>query len=389
MRSVSLTKRDGRSLTRDSGLDVLDGDAVPDSEPKYLQADTEFLKNFQTPMVGVNGYGPILNANANLIPDRADQYRDTSSWNDFKLNNGLGIARPYRKNDSIGGNTETGMYGWSEPSKMFGRDSKSYDLNFVRWQMDERARSGLKQMGSKPAEVPIGGYMQPWVWNDHQQIGEGGVIDLPDGKKHVISLNQYNRNYPVPDADAVARRLYQPAPSRLTKMLATDVEKAALLPNRTLLHPLKVVSEDRQRMKLQRVPKNADVVESVTYENLFPRGMASKVEAPYVFADPDVLRQPVGTNETGDRSVFGRWNNGYSDPLAASTFEDLLIMQKNTQNQVRGHDIRRETHEFRMGEFQLQKQKVQDPVRISVGDDFFHNDQDANTSYKNLLRQIK
>ena len=371
--------------TGGSGIDPMDGN----NALNYLESDSEFIKNFQTPMVGVNGYGPILNANANLIPDRADQYRDTSTWNDFKLNNGLGIARPYRKNDSIGGNTETGMYGWSEPSKMFGRDTKSYDLNFVRWQMDERAKAGLKQMGSKPAEVPIGGFIQPWVWNDHNDIGEGGVIDLPGGGKHVISLNQYNRNYPVPDADAVARRMYQPAPSRLTKMLSTDVETAALLPNRTLLNPLKVVTEDRQRMKLQRPKKNADVIESVLYESIFPRGMGSRVEAPYVFADPDVLRQPIGTNETGSRAVEGRWNNGYSDPLGAATLEDLLVMQKNTQEQVRGQDLRKETHDFQMGELDLLNQSVPDPTKITIQkNDFFHDDQEPNTGYQRLLSEI-
>jgi len=342
------------------------------SEPP-AESDSAFLNNFKTPIsFGRSSYA--LNDNANLLPTRADQYRDTSTFNDFKLNNGLAVARAYRKSDSLGANTASGFSGHAEPSKMFGRDSKSYDLNFVRWQLDERARTALKQMGSKAGEVPTGGYIQPWAWNDHQDIGEGGVLSMPDGSYRTLSVNQYNRHYGVPDADAVARRLYQPAPSRLTKMLATDVETAALRQNQTLLDPVKVVSEDRQRMKQQRVPRNADVIESVVYDNIFPRGFQAKVEAPYVFPEASTIRQATGSNETGSKAVLGRWNNGFTylaDPMAAVTNEDFLLMQKNTQAQIRGHDIEAETQRYREAELKLLRQTVDDPTGIQPREPVF------------------
>lgn len=326
----------------------------------YLDSESAFMQNFKTPSTGANGSGPILNANANLLPTRADQYRDISDRLDFRLGNGLGIARPYRHNDSLGGSTGEGFYGWANPSKMFGRDSKTYDLNYKREEMIERAQASFKKMGFKPNEVPIGGDLMPWEWNDLQALGIGG--------NSIGNPNQYNRNYSLPDADAVVRRLYQPPPSKVTKMIQTDVETQALRPNRTLLHPLKVVTEDRQRMKLQRPSRNADVVESVIYENIFPRGMGSSHGAPKIWADPDVLRQPVGTNDTGDRSCDGIWKNGYAfegGPLLDATLEDLLVMHKNSFHQVQGKDPTKEQEQFRKAEIDLLKQEVPDYNHIN------------------------
>lgn len=328
----------------------------------YLNSDSAFLQNFHTPETGANGSGPILNANANLLPTRADQYRDISDKLDYRLPGGLGVARPYRHNDSLGGNTGEGQYGWANPSKMFGRDSKTYDLNYKREEMIERAQAGFKKMGFKPNEIPEGADFMPWQWNDLEALGIGGApIDNP---------NQYNRNYGPPDADAVVRRLYQPAPSKVTKMIQTDVETAALRPNLTRMHPLKVVTEDRQRMKLQRPSRNADVIESVIYENIMPRGMRSNHTTPKVWADPNALRQPVGTNDTGDRSCDGIWKNGYSyntAPLIDATLEDLLIMHKNSFHQVQGKDPVREEEQFADGEKELLGQSVIDWNHINPG----------------------
>lgn len=335
---------------------------------EYLESGSEFLNNFNTPSTGANGSGPILNSNANLLPTRADQYRDISDRLDFKLGNGLGVARPYRKNDSIGGNTERGFYGYSEPSKMFGRNSTSYDLNYKREEMTERARASFKKMGFKPNEVPRDADFFPWQWNDLQALGIGGAP--------IHNGNQYNRNYAPPDADAVARRIYQPAPSKMTKMIQTDVETAALRPNRTMLHPLKVVTEDRQRMKLQRPSRNTDVIESVIYEKgVQPRGMGTNHNPPKVWADSDVLRQPVGNNGTGDRSLDGRWNNAYANvnPLLDATLEDRLVMFKNTTEQVRGFDLEKETKQFREGELKLLRQIVKDPNQIQPREGEFPN----------------
>jgi hypothetical protein len=213
----------------------------------------------------------------------------------------------------------------------------------------------FKKMGFKPDEVPLGGAMKPWQWNDIQALGEG------------THGNQYNRNYPLPDADAVHRRLYEPAPSRRTQMLIADVETQALRQNRTLLHPLKVVTEDRQREKDQRIPRNTDVTEAVIYENIHPRGMGSKVEAPRIWSDPSVLRQPVGTNDTASRAVFDRWSNpsNPTDPLAISTLEDRLTTFKDDIKYVRGQDMDLEMKGFRASEDRLRKQFVQDPNQIN------------------------
>lgn len=335
------------------------GGADPNS-PALIETEPspEFLKDFSSAQyTGANGSGPILNANAVLLPDRADQYRDTSNFNDFRLGNGLGISRYSRKPDSQPGQTTGGFQGVPYPSKMFGRDSKTHDLNWDRDVLRERADMSLKKMGYKPNEVPLGADFQPWDWNNLQALGIGS------------NGNQYNRNYALPDADMAARRLYEPSPSRKTKMITTDVENAALRPNRTAMNPVAVVSEDRQREKFQRISKNTDVIESVLYENIFPRGAgpSNLQQAPYIFADPSVLRIPVGNNETGDRSYIGIWRNGHDTTGGATTaasLEDYLQLYKDDQEFVRGKTPTREVKEFADSERYLNSRPVEDPNQI-------------------------
>ena len=319
-----------------------------------------FLKAFSAAQfTGANGSGPILNANAVLLPTKADQYRDNSNANDFRLGNGLGVSKAFRKPDSMGGQVAGGMHGLPMPNKMFGRDSKSHDLNWNRDELQERANMALKKIGYKPNETPEGSDFKPWQWHDIQKLGIGS------------HGNQYNRNYSVPDADAVARRLYEPTPSRRTKLITTDVEKAALRPQRTAMHPMAVVSQDRQRQKDQRISRNTDVMESVLYENIMPRGMGSAngVEAVRVWGDTSVLRQPVGNNETGDRSYDGIWRNGHDTVGGAtttSTLQDKLQLYKDGQTYLRGKPLPREVMEFADGERYLNSRMVSDPNEISV-----------------------
>ena len=338
--------------TGGSGRIPLDSNA-PGME--YMDPSSQFMENFMTPNTGANGGGPILNANANLLPTRADEYRDLANTLDYRMNNGLGVSSNYRKPDSLGGQTVDGFQGMPYPSKMFGRNSVSYDLNYKRDEMRERASAGLKKMGFRPNEVPQFADYMPWEWNNTTALGISGA-------QTIGNPNQYNRNYPIPDADAVARRMYQPAPSRQTQMLSTDVEEAALRPQQTLMHPMKVVTEDRQRMKLQRIPRNSDVIEAVLYENIEPRGMGNKVEAPRVWSDVSVLREAVGTNDTGSRAVNGRWENPHSNvnPLHDTTTEDLLIMAKDDFRYVQGKDPEFENKEYGMGELELRSQHVLD-----------------------------
>lgn len=346
------------ALFRKTGGTGFDYGASTDIGMDMLASDSQFLGNFATAFTGANGGGPILNADANLMPTRADQYRDISNSLDHRLGNGLSVARPFRKNDSMGGSTSDGFYGPVGPTKMFGRDSHTPDLNYEREQSLERARAGFKKLGFRPDEQPQGANFQPWNWNDLQALGVGGTEESP---------NQYNRNYTLPDADAVARRMYQPAPSRTTKMLSIDTEEASLMPQRTLLDPLKVVTEDRQREKLQRIPRNTDVIESVTYENIMPRGMGSRVDAPRVWGDADVLRQVVGTNETADRSVYGRWNAGYSQPLQAVQNEDKLRVAEHDFSAVRGKQTPSDAaQQLLRGEARLRAQTVPDPTNVAV-----------------------
>lgn len=329
-----------------------------------------FLKEFSSAQfTGANGSGPILNANAVLLPTKADQYRDNSNANDFRLGNGLGVSKAFRKPDSIGGQTAGGMHGLPYPNKNFGRSDTSHDLNWNRDELQERANMALKKMGYKNNEVPQGADFKPWQWHDIQKLGIGS------------HGNQYNRNYSVPDADAVARRLYEPTPSRRTKLITTDVEKAALRPQRTAMHPMAVVSQDRQRQKDQRISRNTDVIESVIYENIMPRGMqgANNVEAPMVWADTSVLRQPVGNDETADRSYIGIWRNGHDTVGGAtttSTLQDKLQLYKDGQEFIRGKPLPREVREFADGERYLNSRMVADPNEIQpFHGEYPHNQQ--------------
>lgn len=332
--------------------------AVPDTEP-----GVSFLSNFSTAQyTGSNGNGPILNANAVLMPSVAANYHDNSTANDFRLGNGLGISRPFGRPDSMGGQVEGGQQGNPYPNKMFGRSTTSHDMNTNRLDHRERAQMNLKKMGYKPEEVPLGAHLQPWQWNNNTALGIGSAMQ--NGQQG----SQYNRNYGLPDADAAARRLYQPAPSRVTQMLAIDVEDVQMRPSRTLLHPMKVVSEDRQRDKYMRIPRNADVHESVIYENIVPRGWGPGhgQSAPRIYGRSDVLKQPVGSNETGDRSIHGIWKNAShsTDPLAVSTLEDRLQLFRDFEKNVNGRDIDREMHEYSKANIRLDNQSVYDPNTI-------------------------
>lgn len=354
---------DGRTalsyLFKGTGGDGVDPGSLPGAGDMNKPSDIEFLNSFRTPMTGVNGHGPILNANANLLPTRSDTFRDISSTLDYRMNDGLGVSKAYRKPDSQGGQTVDGFQGLAYPSKLFGRTSRGYDLNLVRDDLMNRARNPLKVLGSKPNEVPEYADYFPWQWNDLQALGIGG--------SPINNPNQYNRNYSLPDADQAARRLYQPAPSRVTKMLSTDTEEASLRPQQTLMHPLKVVTEDRQRMKLQRIPKNADVIEAVLYENIEPRGMGSKIEGVKVWGDADVLRQPIGSNETGDKSVLGRWeapDSTNNRPLEAMDMEDRERAAKYYVSGVQGKDPEFEYKQFVANERKLYAQTASDPTGI-------------------------
>lgn len=319
----------------------------------------EFLAAFQAANItGIStlGSGSVMNSNITLLPTRSDPYRDSSVFNDFRLGNGLGVSRPYRRPDSQPGSAPGGMYGRTGATKMFGRDAVTPDLNFRRDDLMERARMGLKKLGFKDGEVPQGAGFKEYVWNNPQDYGTG------------THTHQYNRNYLLPDADAVARRLYEPTPSRKTKMLGTDTEVASLLPQRTLVHPMKYVTEDMQRSKMQRVPRNVDVAEAVVYENIMPRGMGGAIKGTYVWGRTDGHRVPVGSNDTGDRSVFGRWNNPHDltggGAMHATSMQDRLQMQNDAQKYIRGHDIDAELDGFHFAESQMDMQAVEDPFMV-------------------------
>lgn len=340
-----------------TGGDGVDPAGLPGADEPSA-SDLEFTNNFRTPTTGINGGGPIMNANANLLPTRSDTFRDISSTHDYRMNNGLGVSKAYRKPDSQGGQTVDGFHGRANPTKLFGRTSRGFDLNLNRDDHMNRARMALPTMGSKANEVPQGANYFPWQWNDHVAMGEA-----PKNNP-----NQYNRNYGLPDADQAARRLYQPAPSRLSKMLNTDTEDASLRPQQTAMHPMKVVTEDRTRMALQRISKNADVMEAVTFENIAPRGMSNKTGTYKVWADASALRQPVGSNDTGDKSVHGRWQAPSSvgtEPLHAMHMEDRLQAAKHMYHYVDGKEPHLEERHFMERELALSRQTARDSTKIN------------------------
>lgn len=338
----------------------------------HLDPDSPYMENFMTPFTGVNTEGPIMNANANLVPTIDDSYRDWSSSHDYRLGNGIGISKSFRKPDSmLAHEGENPLHGRIIPNKNFGRSTVSHDLNNKRIDSHERAAMSLKKIGFKDNEVPKYSYYSPWQWNkqtpsnhSENQVGGNGMNNNGGYATAVRS------HHPIMDADAYARRAYQPAPSRLTKMLNTDTEMESLMPQRTLMHPLKVVSEDRQRQKIQRIPKNADVIESVLFENIRPYGMGAPngVEGHRVHARTDVLRAPIGTNDTGSRAVFDRWNNPgpqSGNDLLAEHLEDNVIRYKTDEKYIQGHDIEKEMELFMRGEQALNSFKPVDPYNYA------------------------
>lgn len=333
-----------------------------------LEPGSEFLRNFQTPWTGTSDKAQdIMNANANVLPTDAGQYEDPGTIaHDYKLPHGLGVARAFRKPDS---QLAVGTFR-SEPTPTanFGRVDKSMDFNMMRGELEERARAPLKKAGYKDYEKPEGAYLQPWEWN--AQIGYGsGAGDANHSNRH--------RHYGLgADAELLARRKYEPPRARLQKMIGVDTELQSLLPNRTMLDPEKVISEDRTREVELRIPRNADVAEAVIDENIAPRawGTSNSRAAHRVHMDATQLRQPIGNSDTGDRSLLNEWRNAYSIYNAgvrhADTMEDKLMRAMVDFEQVRGYDAVREMEEFAVAERTLKSRHVPDPFVRAEADEY-------------------
>lgn len=327
--------------------------SFPETPPlNYLDSDSPYMKNFNTPFTGINNNdksNSIMNANATIVPTRDDSYRDSSSFHDYRLGHGIGISKAFKKSDSLLAHSGINpIMGRIVPNKNFGRSDKTVDLNNARNVHTERAILTTPFLGTKSNENPEHSYVQPWNWNDRTN---------KDGSAYQSSVRSH---HPVPDADAIHRRIYQPAPSRLTKMLSTTTELESMMPQKTLMHPMKYVTEDRQRMKHQRPSKNHDVTEAVIYENIHPRGMKAIVEAPRIYGESSVLRQPVGSSDTGDKSVFDRFNTPHDTTgggaLLSETNEDRMLTAKTDFKYVRGYNLKREVEDFVKGNEYLDDQ---------------------------------
>lgn len=338
-----------------------DSNAAPDRNAAAPTDD--FLRAFAAPTGGFQT-GPIQNLDANLLPTRVDAYRDSCNTNDFRLGNGLGVSRPFRKPDSQPAATGDGFHGWVRPTKNFGRSDRNSDANMRRVDAEERASMHRRPMGSKDYEVPEGMRAQEWVYNNQVQLGVAG------------GEHQYNRNTPMPDASKVARRGYEPAPSRRSKLASTDVETAALRPNSTRYLPLQFFEEDHSRDIVRRVPRNTDVREAVIYESAPPRGMGPHggVAAPVAHPSVDAQRRPIGTNETGDRSVLGIWTaprDTTGGVKHLTTNEDFALLHRDEHKYIRGHDLDYELGYHTRAAAVLDRAPVRDPALIRPREDEF------------------
>ncbi len=337
--------------------------------PSFLDAESAFMQNFVTPFTGTDVDG-IMNPDISALPTIDDSYRDISNSNDFRLGTGLGVSRAFRKPDSmLAHEGDSPMFGAIQPNKNFGRSSVSQDLNNLRVDHTERAAMSFKKLGYKNAEQPDQAYYQPYEWNP--QPGGPSRVEAATGDGNQRGSSAYSAfvrsHHPTMDADQFARRSYQPAPSRLTKMLGVDVEQQGLMQQRTLLDPLTYVTNDRQREKFQNISRNTDVTEAVIYENIMPRGMAPPmgIQAPQVYSEYDVLRQPIGTNDTGSRAVFDRLTNPYSNQgheMLAETLEDNLVRYKADYEFVQGKNLRAEIEDFMAGERAFAAQTTRDQI---------------------------
>lgn len=339
----------------------------------HMDANSEYMKNFSVPFSGSDGGGILENSMANFIPNVDDSYRDISSTHDWRLGNGLGVSRAFRKPDSMPAHEgENPIHGRIIPTKNFGRSTVAPDLNNARDELRARARMAMPVMGSKRDEVPEQSMMREFDYNPQKIRADGSAYAAP-----------VRGHQPRADASALHRRIYQPAPSRLTKMLSTDVEMAALRPQQTLHHPMKVVSEDRTREMEYRIPRNTDVTESVVYEGIHPRGMGSHVGGGKVWGRVDVLRQPVGNSDTGDKSALGRLSNPgpqSGNELLAETLDDALVKMKADHKYVRGYDIDEEMRWFRKGEEALYRQGITAPDPTGVGGSIHEFSRSASTA---------
>ncbi len=281
--------------------------------------------------------GLLFNDNANLAPTYDDSWRDIASSHDYRMPNGLGISRSFARPDS---QLRTEWFGEVQPTKNFGRDSKTVDQVDLYASNRERADMQFRILGSKPHRKPAGTDLREYEYN--VPVGYGG--DERGGNTGVNHSN-YNRLTPVPDADAVYRRLYQPAPSRLTKMLGADTELLGLMPQRTVMDPVSVVDNDMTRHQIRAVPRNVDVREAVrvgSAEGDAPRGMSypNGGSAVHIWSSTEGSRVPIGSDDTGDKSVFGALQApNYAGEQSFREGSDRLTAAKMADRFVLGHDI--------------------------------------------------
>ncbi len=264
----------------------------------------------------------------NAVPTSDYSWHDNTSANDYRMPGGLGYSRTMSREDSM---PHEVWHGTTMPNKNPGRNSKSVDLD--RGALQDRANHMFRKLGSKPHMNPPGTNIQRWDYDVQEQ-------QHPEGSPF---YHQHNRNNTLPpDADSVYRRLYQPPPSRLTKMLSTDVEEQGLRPNRTLMSATAMLNNDMSRRQLYAVPKNADVRESVMSGWAVgdaPRGLSRVVAQPHIWSE-SVYRAPLGSNDTGDKSVFGFLPPpNHEGERTAQHYADRLRAQQGYNKYVRGHNI--------------------------------------------------
>lgn len=329
------------------------------------QVDVSFWQSWGMPITPrTNGYFET-NPHANLLPNIDDSLRDTQLRNEWRLGNGMGISRAFRKPDSQLSEGFKGIL--SSPglaqTKLFGRNTKTPEVS-RNVQVDYALRN---INNNKYDEVPEGAGYKEYDWNVPLN-GSGARMATTNN----LAAHLHNRNAHYLDHDMAAKRIYKPPPSRLTKKLHVEVEKNQLRPQNMIRDPMKVFENDPRNYIQMRTPRNADVREMVTTERrdgvlLRGAGPMNGVVAQSARTRVDHFKRPIAYAETGTRDILNRW--GQPNPtrdgngVLRQNEQDRMKYEDN-QSFIRGYRIQKELDANQRSASRLNAMPVPDPFNL-------------------------
>ncbi len=330
------------------------------------QVADEYWSSWAEPTIHkVDGYF-AGNPSANFLPEVDNSLDDNSLRNNWRMGNGLGIARAWRKPDS---QLSEGFKAMTNPKTIPyagtmqpGRVGKSAPVS--RNMQIEYGRRNLNN--SRKDETPEGAGYRPYDWDVPYDLSQGRQSTVNNINAHRKNLNAH-----YIDPTHAYRRLYKPAPGKLTKKLHIPIEINQLRPQNMIRDPMVILENDPRMYTQMRMPKNFDVREMVRDERsdvpLRGAGPINGVEAYQPYVRTDHIRRPIGNVENGSRVVLHRWQqpdkgDGYEGHY--EEYERERKKHEDNQRFIRGYDVDKEIRMYRAQNHRLRSMQVPNPYGV-------------------------